>query len=255
VDEHGGITRRYISSEKTERLTTLYGLVPRDIRKLAASTHSHIRIRPSTVLLHIFHLKVLVQRDRILLFDDATNVASRAAFLRELRERILQGDTVQQERYSQQRLTFEFRALEAVLSVVVSELEAELETVRRSAERVLRCLEDDVDRRTLITLLSLSNKVVQFARQAELVRSALDNVLDRDERVAALYLTAKGTRDGRAKSVDDDLTVAERLLGSYYIAYNEIVQDAQNLVSGLRNTQERSDFYRPPRSFPFSLSV
>ncbi|KAK4135277.1 hypothetical protein BT67DRAFT_448910 [Trichocladium antarcticum] len=231
VDARGGTTTRYISFDKSE-LTTRYGLMPRDVRKLATSSNSHIRIRPSTVLLHIFHLKVLVQRDRVLVFDDATSVASRAAFVRELRERMRHRDTahdaeaaaVRQASYGQQRLPFEFHALEAVLSFVVSELERELAAVHLSTELVLRSLEDDIDRRTLITLLSLSSKVVRFARQAELVRDAVEEVLDRDDRVAALYLTAK-------TAAADDLTVAERLLGSYYIAYNGIVHDAQNLVA------------------------
>lgn len=252
VDARGGTTTRYISFDKSE-LTTRYGLMPRDVRKLATSSNSHIRIRPSTVLLHIFHLKVLVQRDRVLVFDDATSVASRAAFVRELRERMRHRDTahdaeaaaVRQASYGQQRLPFEFHALEAVLSFVVSELERELAAVHLSTELVLRSLEDDIDRRTLITLLSLSSKVVQFARQAELVRDAVEEVLDRDDRVAALYLTAKTAAGGGGKTAADDLTVAERLLGSYYIAYNGIVHDAQNLVSGIRNTQERSDFCAP----------
>ncbi|KAL0943460.1 inner membrane magnesium transporter mrs2 [Colletotrichum truncatum] len=247
VDENGVVTVRFISAKKTE-LTTRYGLVPRDIRKIEASTLSHIGIRPSTVLLHLFHLKVLVQRDRALVFDDATSPASRSAFLREIQEGIRQRDTAvakaaagqrEDESYGQPQPTFEFLALEAVLSSVVSELEGELDAVRRPVERVLKSLEDDVDRRALLALLNISGRATRLAAQAELVLTAVEDVLDWDDSLAALYLSAKAAdKDGRGKTADDDLTVAEALLGSYYVAYNEIVQETQSLVSSIRNTQE-----------------
>ncbi|KAK3901672.1 mitochondrial inner membrane magnesium transporter MRS2 [Staphylotrichum tortipilum] len=256
VDEHGAITTRYVSPGTAEMTTALYGLTPRDVRKLAASSLSHIRIRRSTVLLHLYHVKVLVQRDRILLFDDSASSASRAGLLRELQEGWLRqreaaaaaaaaaeapGEEADADLFQEQQLTFEFHALEAVLNSVVSELEGELAAIRRSAECILRSLEEDVDRHTLITLLGLSNEVAQFSQQADLILDAVEGVLDRDDHVAALYLTAKAVaaEGGRAAMTeDDDLTVAERLLGSYYIAYNEIVQEAQNLASEIRNTQE-----------------
>ncbi|KAF9877026.1 hypothetical protein CkaCkLH20_05292 [Colletotrichum karsti] len=246
VDEHGGVTVRFISPKKTE-LTTRYGLVPRDIRKIEASALSHIGLRPSTVLVHLFHLKVLVQRDRALIFDDATSMTSRDNFLRDIREAIRLRDTTESEAaayqeedktYSQPRASFEFLALEAVLSSVVSELEVELEAVRRPAEHVLKSLEYDVDRRVLLNLFGLSGKATWVAAQAELVLTAVEDVLDWDDSLAALYLTAKAGPDGRAKTADDDLTAAEMLLGSYYNALNEIVQEAQSLVSSIRNTQE-----------------
>jgi magnesium transporter len=245
-----------------KELVILCGLMPRDIRKLATSSLSHIRIRPSTVLLHLFHLKALVQRDRIILLDDETSVPSRVAFMHELHQGWRQMDTaltaeassgaeaaVRRESYGRQQFTFEFHALEAVFISVVLQLEEELEALRLSTELVLRSLEDDIDHRTLITLLNLSNNVAQFTRHAELVRTAVEDILDRDDRVAALYLTTKAAKDVGDKTMDDDLTVPERLLGSYYIAYSEIVQEAHNLASGIRNTQERSEFYNPAPVF------
>ncbi|KAF4873712.1 Mitochondrial inner membrane magnesium transporter MRS2 [Colletotrichum siamense] len=246
VDENGDVTVRYISAKKTE-LTTRYGLVPRDIRKIELSTLSHIGIRPSTVLIHLFHLKVLVQHDRALIFDDATSPTSREAFLRDIGEAIKQRNAAlaevacerkEDETYAQPQATFEFLALEAVLSSVVTELEGELAAVRLPADRVLASLEDDVDRRVLLNLFGLSGRATWVAAQAELVLGAVEDVLDWDDSLAALYLTEKADPNALAKTVDDDLTAAESLLGSYYNALNEIVQEAQSLVSSIRNTQE-----------------
>ncbi|KAH9241014.1 hypothetical protein K456DRAFT_1823591 [Colletotrichum gloeosporioides 23] len=233
VDENGDVTVRYISAKKTE-LTTSYGLVPRDIRKIELSTLSHIGIRPSTILIHLFHLKVLVQRDRALIFDGATSPTSREAFLRDIGEAIKQRNAA----LAEPQATFEFLALEAVLSSVVTELEGKLAAVRLPADRVLASLEDDVDRRVLLNLFGLSGRATWVAAQAELVLGAVEDVLDWDDSLAALYLTEKADPNALAKTVDDDLTAAESLLGSYYNALNEIVQEAQSLVSSIRNTQE-----------------
>ncbi|KAL8376933.1 hypothetical protein RB595_007860 [Gaeumannomyces hyphopodioides] len=256
VDEHGTITP-FVTSTRTELLSK-YGLAPRDIRKIDTSNLSHILIRPTTVLLHLFDFKVLVQRNRVLLFDDGKSPrpeclpqslsTPRADLLRDLQDRIRQQQLEGQE-YDEyyKALPYEFRALEAVLGAVVTQLERELDAIREPAARILRSLEEDdasavddglvMDRRKLRALLGLSDRVTHFARQAELVRSAVEDVLDYDDRLAALYLTDRAA--GRARrAAHDDLTAIELLLDSYYKAYDEIAQEAQNLVSSIRNTEE-----------------
>ncbi|KAL8404385.1 hypothetical protein RB594_009291 [Gaeumannomyces avenae] len=256
VDEHGTITP-FVTSTRAELLSK-YGLAPRDIRKIDTSKLSHILIRPTTVLLHLFDFKVLVQRNRVLLFDDGkapspecpSQILStpRADLLRDLQDRIRQ-QQLEGQGYDEyyKALPYEFRALEAVLGAVVTQLERELDAIHEPAARILRSLEEDdasaaddglvMDRRKLRALLGLSDRVTRFARQAELVRSAVEDVLDYDDRLAALYLTDRAA--GRARrAAHDDLTAIELLLDSYYKAYDEIAQEAQNLVSSIRNTEE-----------------
>ncbi|KLU85172.1 inner membrane magnesium transporter MRS2 [Magnaporthiopsis poae ATCC 64411] len=252
VDEHGAITP-VVTSTRAELLSK-YGLAPRDIRKIDTSTLSHILIRPTTVLLHLFDLKVLVQRNRVLLFHNGKSSSPEALsspcadLLRDLQDRIRQRQHEGQEDDEYYRvLPYEFRALEAVLAAVVAQLECELDAIREPAVRILRSLEEDdtsavddglvMDRRKLRTLLGLSDRVTHFARQAELVRSAVEDVLDYDDRLAALYLTDRAA--GRVRRAGhDDLTAIELLLDSYYKAYDEIAHEAQNLVSSIRNTEE-----------------
>ncbi|TLD32795.1 hypothetical protein PspLS_00702 [Pyricularia sp. CBS 133598] len=251
VDEHGSITQS-VSSSRSELLAK-YGLAPRDIRKIDSSTLSHILIRPTTVLLHLFHLKVLVQRNRVLLFDsfqsspDASSTvspASRSALLRDLQDRIRQPTNGNQPQTnddaSSAQLPYEFRALEAVFGCVVTELERELYTIKGPALQLLKSLEEEVDsgldRRKLHILLNLHNQLSRFAQQAELVRTAVEDVLDYEDSMAALYLTDKS--EGRARATFDDLTTVELLLDSYYRLFDEIAQEAQNLVVTIRNTEE-----------------
>lgn len=138
-------------------------------------------------------------------------------------------------------MPYEFRALEAVLGCVVTELERELYTIKGPALQLLKSLEEEVDsgldRRKLHVLLNLHNQLSRFAQQADLVRTAVEDVLDYEDSMAALYLTDKA--EGRARATFDDLTTVELLLDSYYRLFDEIAQEAQNLVVTIRNTEER----------------
>lgn len=132
-------------------------------------------------------------------------------------------------------LPYEFRALEAVLISVTSALEADLLTVREPVVRVLRELEDDINRDRLRILLVLSKKVSTFEQKAKLVRDAIDELLEADDDLAAMYLTEKRHDLYRG---EDDHTEVEMLLESYHKICDEVVQEASSLVSSIRNTEE-----------------
>ena len=132
-------------------------------------------------------------------------------------------------------LPYEFRALEAVLTSVTSELEADFESVREPVMRILSELEDDIDRQKLRQLLILSKRVSTFEQKAKLVRDAIEELLEADDDLAAMYLTEKVHDLYRST---DDHTEVEMLLESYHKLADEIVQEASNLVSGIRNTED-----------------
>lgn len=132
-------------------------------------------------------------------------------------------------------LPYEFRALEAVLTSVTAELEADFEAVREPVMHILSELEDDIDRHKLRVLLILSKRVSSFEQKAKLVRDAIDELLEADDDLAAMYLTEKAHDLFRGM---DDHTEVEMLLESYYKLTDEIVQEAQNLISGIRNTED-----------------
>ena len=74
-----------------------------------------------------------------------------------------------------------------------------------------------------------------FEQKAKLVRDAIEDLLEADDDLAAMYLTEKANEVKRAL---DDHTEVEMLLESYHKLTDEIVQEAGNLVSGIRNTEE-----------------
>ncbi|KAK5162399.1 Protein arg-6, mitochondrial, partial [Oleoguttula sp. CCFEE 6159] len=148
----------------------------------------------------------------------------------------LEGKLRQKERSSAGSLPYEFRALEAVLISVTTALEGEFEGVREPVVRVLRELEEDIDRDKLRHLLIYSKKLGTFEQKARLVRDAIDDLLEADDDLAAMYLTEKVVT-GKSRE-EDDHTEVEMLLESYHKVCDEIVQASGNLVSNIRNTEE-----------------
>ncbi|KAI1181099.1 cora-domain-containing protein [Nemania sp. FL0916] len=231
VDESGSVI--LVDSEfKKSELIARFGLLPRDLRKIDSSNLPHILVRPTSILLNLLHLKVLIKHNRVLLFDVYGTKASypQSAFMYDL-----QGKLQQKTQATTGGLPYEFRALEAVLQSVTQEMEADFEAVRDPVIRILGELEDDIDRHKLRVLLILSKRVSTFEQKAKLVRDAIDELLEADDDLVAMYLTEKMhdiTRDL------DNHTEVEMLLESYYKLCDEIVQEAQNLVSSIRNTEE-----------------
>lgn len=101
--------------------------------------------------------------------------------------------------------------------------------------KVLRELEEDIDRDKLRHLLIYSKKLGTFEQKARLVRDAIDDLLEADDDLASMYLSEHAAGIERE---EDDHTEVEMLLESYHKVADEIVQVSSNLVSNIRNTEE-----------------
>ena len=176
---------------------------------------------------------MLIKHDRVLLFDLYGSQASYSqhSFMTELQAKLKQKPSSS----TAGGLPYEFRALEVVLISVTAALEADFETVREPIMQILGQLEDDIDRHRLRELLILSKRVSTFEQRAKLVRDAIDELLEAEDDLAAMYLTEKANNIVRG---EEDHTEVEMLLESYHKLCDEIVQEAGNLVSGIRNTEE-----------------
>ncbi|KAK7917128.1 hypothetical protein PG985_010736 [Apiospora marii] len=231
VDENGDAV--LVDSEfKKSELVARFGLLPRDLRKIDSSNLPHILVRERAILLNLLHLRVLITHNRVLLFDVYGSKSSypQSAFMYDLHHKLYNKVPA-----TNGGLSYEFRALEAVLQSVTQELESDFEAVRDPVIRILSDLEDDIDRHKLRVLLILSKRVTTFEQKAKLVRDAIEDLLEADDDLAAMYLTEKTHDVYRAP---DDHTDVELLLESYHKFCDEIVQESGNLVSGIRNTEE-----------------
>ncbi|KAJ5110110.1 hypothetical protein N7532_002755 [Penicillium argentinense] len=233
-DNSGNVTLVNGEFRKLE-LIAKYGLLPRDLRKIDSSTLPHILVRPSAILINLLHLKVLIKSDRVLVFDayGSTDSYMQSLFIYDLEAKLRQKSSPAAQ--GGQALPYEFRALEAVLISVTSGLEEEFNGVRDPVVRVLRALEEDIDRDKLRHLLIYSKKLGTFEQKARLVRDAIDDLLEADDDLAAMYLTERS--HGKEREEDDHQEV-EMLLESYHKVCDEIVQASGSLVTGIRNTEE-----------------
>ncbi|KZF20817.1 cora-domain-containing protein [Xylona heveae TC161] len=229
-DENGNVTLVNGEFRKAE-LIAKYGLLPRDLRKIDSSLLPNILVRPSAILINLLHLRVLIKHNRVLVFDayGSTDSYTQSVFMYDLEGKLRQrGEGLG-------GLPYEFRALEAVLISVTTALEGEFEGVREPVVRVLRELEEDIDRDKLRHLLIYSKKLGTFEQKARLVREAIDDLLEADDDLASMYLTEKASGKTRG---EEDHTEVEMLLESYHKVSEEIVQASGNLVSNIRNTEE-----------------
>ncbi|KAJ9612618.1 magnesium ion transporter [Cladophialophora chaetospira] len=233
-DANGSVTMVSGEFRKSE-LIAKYGLLPRDLRKIDSSVLPHILVRPSAILINLLHLRVLIQSDRVLVFDayGSTDSYTQSLFMYDLEGKLRQKADPRNGSFN---LPYELRALEAVLISVTSGLEAEFALVRDPVTHILRELEEDIDRDKLRHLLVHSKKLGTFEQKARLVRDAIDDLLEADDDLAAMYLTERKAT-GKPRPENDHQDV-EMLLESYHKICDEIVEISGNLISNIRNTEE-----------------
>lgn len=210
-----------------------YGLLPRDLRKIDSSLLPHILVRPSAILINLLHLRVLIKHNRVLVLDayGTTDSYTQSQFIHDLQGKLGQHEASRQAG----GLPYEFRALEAVLISVTSGLEGEFDVVSEPVHKVLKELEEDIDRDKLRHLLIYSKRLGTFEQKARLVRDAIDDLLEADDDLVTMYLSERA--QGKVRE-EDDHTEVEMLLESYHKVCDEIVQIAGNQVSNIRNTEE-----------------
>ena len=157
-----------------------YGLLPRDLRKIDSSLLPHILVRPSAILINLLHLRVLIKHNRVLILDayGSTDSYTQSQFIHDLQGKLGQHEASRQAG----GLPYEFRALEAVLISVTSGLEGEFEVVSEPVQKVLKELEEDIDRDKLRHLLIYSKRLGTFEQKARLVRDAIDDLLEASEK-------------------------------------------------------------------------
>lgn len=264
-DANGSVTLVAGEFKKSE-LIAKYGLQPRDLRKIDSSVLPHILVRPSAILINLLHLRVLIQSDRVLVFDayGSTDSYTQSLFMYDLEGKLRQKADPRSPNASSY-LPYEFRALEAVLISVTSGLEAEFALVRDPVTHILRELEEDIDREKLRHLLIHSKKLGTFEQKARLVRDAIDDLLNADDDLADMYLTEKrqlakqtsvATTNTTSATTSSSMSSAssssatpapreegdhqevEMLLESYHKICDEIVEISGNLISNIRNTEE-----------------
>ncbi|KAH8101766.1 cora-domain-containing protein [Cristinia sonorae] len=230
LDQDGDVAT--ISGQfKRSDLCTEHRLNPRDLRKIDSRIPNlvpTILVRKEAILVNVLHIRALVKADAVVLFDTYGSADSRlhSVFLYHLEHNLKVKNSGQ---------PYEFRALDSILLSVLSALEAEMVFIRNLVGGLLAELEDDIDHDRFKRLLHYSRRLASFQNRAKLVQEALEEVLEQDEDLIAMYLTDKKNGIDRQLQDHEELEV---LLESFSKQVEEIVNEAENIQSNVQSTQE-----------------
>ncbi|KAG5362307.1 Mitochondrial inner membrane magnesium transporter MRS2 [Yarrowia sp. C11] len=219
-----------------------HGLYPRDLRNIDPSPVSIIpsilaRGRKGAgrcILVNLLHIKALILHDKVLIFDthskNKSDTHRLGMFLYELENKLKPTVNAPDKMHADMTvLPFELRVLEAILVNVMTNLDGELQVHLKTLNEILLGLEDHVDREQLKELLIGNKNVSRFYQKAVLIRDVLEELLESDDDLQQLYL---GTHP------KEGLAEVELLIESYCKQADEIVQQASNVRSHIRSTEE-----------------
>ncbi|KAJ5610389.1 Magnesium transporter MRS2/LPE10 [Penicillium lagena] len=212
-----------------------YGIDMRDLRNadLVSEGSPHILVRPSTIFISIFSLRLLIQSDRVLLFlldSESDDVKMEDIFEQNLQSRIRTDPGPD----AMPSLPYELRVVDAALASVTAVLEAEHLLLREEVGQRLRDSQrEEGVHSTLRELLEHRKKLVTIEQRARQVRSALQELLNNDEDLAIMYLSDQ--RAGKPHAIADHQEV-EYLLEAYYKNADAIAESSNALGGNASRT-------------------
>ncbi|OCF41425.1 magnesium transporter [Kwoniella heveanensis CBS 569] len=230
LDAEGNWTAEEGRYKKTE-LCREHDLDPRDLRKLDSLAPNLVPIiltRKSCILISILNIRALIKPDRVIVFDIAGTQENEVQrrFKYHLERNIKAGLGI---------VKGEDGALESILVATANALEEEMAFTRQLVQHLLSELEDDINRDNLRRLLHYSRRIVGFQSRARYVRRAVDELLESDEDLSAMYLTSRA--QGRPRALHDHEQL-ELLLESFVKQVEEIVSEVDTTVANMNSTQE-----------------
>jgi len=230
LDAEGNVSTSSGEFKKSD-LSVKHGLHPRDLRKIDSRIPNlvpTILVRKEAILVNILHIRALVKANSVILFDTLGSTDSKlhSVFLYHLEHNL---------KTKGSGLPYEFLALESILLSVLSALEAEMVLIRHLVGGLLSELEDNIDRDRFKRLLRYSRRLTNFQSRSKLVQEAIEEVLAQDDDLAAMYLSDKKNDVTRAREDHEDLEV---LLESFAKQVEEIVNEADTMISNIQSTQE-----------------
>ncbi|KAL7424187.1 magnesium ion transporter [Cryptotrichosporon argae] len=241
-------------------LCKAHDLDPRDLRKLDSLTPNLVPLiitRRTCILVSMLHVRALIKPDRVILFNSARAALSpiQRRLMRALERNVRAGLKVRAcargaatasvppdastaadiEDEDAVGLAYEHRALESILVETANALEEEMAYTRTVVSDVLAGLEADVNRDNLRNLLHYSRGLVGFQSRAKYVKKAVEEILESDEDLSAMYITAR--KQGKPRALHDHEQL-EMLLESFVKQVEEIVSEVDTTAARLKSTQE-----------------
>lgn len=208
-----------------------HNLYPRDLRKIDTTSVDvipSIMVKPTCILINLLHIKALIQKDSVFVFDTSNSEAAMklGVLMYDLESKL---STSANTAHTAQ--LYEHRALESILMNVMTSLETEYKQHYSICGMILKDLEDEINRDKLRDLLIKSKNLTSYYKKSLLIRDVLDELLDSDEDLAGMFLSVH-------KTENDDFADLEMLLETYYKQCDEYVQQSETLIQDIKSTEE-----------------
>jgi len=127
------------------------------------------------MVVNLEHIKAIIKADMIVLFDTdiVVDKQHQSMFIFDLQERLRTA--------SGNALPFELRGMEAILISVCNVLRDDFNQLAPKVNALLRKLEGDLDRSTMVSILEMSKRLTSFEARVNSIQHALMEVLNSDE--------------------------------------------------------------------------
>ncbi|TPX65310.1 hypothetical protein SpCBS45565_g05293 [Spizellomyces sp. 'palustris'] len=225
-DANGDMQRPLEGEFSKIGICSRHSLQPRDLRKMD-NTYSEqlptILVREKAILVNLLHFKALIKADMAIMADTLGSNSYSSEFLQELSTNL-----------KIQEGSYEFRALETILLTVIAALQAEQLELFARVTHTLERLDERVAEEELKALLLSRRGIDQFAIKVNAIRGVFIDILNNDEDLAGMYLTAKAA--GRPNKISDHIE-AELLFEHYLNLTDEISNATHQLSTNISATQ------------------
>ncbi|KAL6936355.1 hypothetical protein ACO0OL_002555 [Hanseniaspora opuntiae] len=138
--------------------------------------------------------------------------------------------------FSSYKTPYEFRALEAVLNMVIKALNGELQYHVTRANDVLKALEYSIDKENLKDLLLVDKRFNKFHQKANLCSKLLEEILEEEGSIKDMHLHVPV--DQRQLLTETQTLELEMLMENYHTQIDEIVQLCEKNVNSIKTTEE-----------------
>ena len=226
-------------------LCLMYGLPPRDLRKLDGAFKNQIPVilvRQKSLLINLDYIKAIITSENVILFENCTDVSERLSvtnLLEELQEKLR--NFQQSSKSTRTTVPFEWVILETILHRICFNMIELLEQLIPKIESSLSSLEQFVNWDKLRILMSCKRSIHSVQRQVDGLKRAITDILDNDQDMTDMYLSSKlPTQHPRyyPKKNSSDHEEVELLLESYLKMMEEVTGRMQELSRNMEASED-----------------
>lgn len=220
-------------------ICALYGLQPRDLRKLDGTLKDQlpvILVRSSAVLLNLGVVKAIIRHDGVTLFEsmDVGERLRQQEFIQEIQAKLVASNTSGNYGMVPQQ-PFEFVVLETILQKTLQELQEDFDRLHSLVEEHLATIQGFVQWERLKILLTCKMRATLFQERVNSIRSCISEILESDDDMAGMYLSHKALLSERSINAHEEI---ELLLESYLKTAEEIASRLQVLIADMQSTED-----------------